>query len=369
MLKVEKAISPTSGETTWVLVDVDTFDLHKEALEYSVYLRGAGRSPQTQRAYIPRIAWYLNWCTEYGTDWRTVGLGELARFKFFIERTPTGAGRARSGKTVNAVLTAVFEFLRFCATHGHVPSDTVARLSEPRFLRHRPAGFDPGEGGQYLLVKARILKAPEHEQPPATVDVEQLASAVATARTYRDAFLVMLLVRSGVRIGEALGLRREDMHFLPNSKSIGCSVPGAHLHVVPRSDNANGARAKSGRSRVVPVTDEVIHAYRDYLVERDRLSDDVCDFVFVNLTGSHAGRPMSYSNTKQVLERMGNRAGLRLRPHMLRHTAATTWTRAGVPPDVVQELLGHASAASTAVYQHATNDDLRAAVDRIEALR
>jgi site-specific recombinase XerD len=48
---------------------------------------------------------------------------------------------------------------------------------------------------------------------------------------------------------------------------------------------------------------------------------------------------------------------------MMRHTAATGWIRNGVDPDVVQTLLGHVSSASTAVYLHATDEDLRAAVE------
>ncbi|MDX5962388.1 tyrosine-type recombinase/integrase [Rhodococcus opacus] len=352
-----------------MLVDVDSFDLHRQALEYSTHLRGAGRSPHTQRAYIPRIGRFLNWCGDRGTDWRTVSLGEMARFKFHLESTPTISGKPRSGKTINAAMTAVCEFLRFCAAHGHIPPETAARLSEPRFVNFRPSGFDPGEGGQHQWVKSRVLKVAESEEPPATVDPAHFSALVAASRTARDAAMVTLLLRTGIRIGEALGLRRDDMHLLPNSAFLQCPVPGPHVHVRARADNPNGARAKSGRSRIVPVTAEVIDAYREYLVERSCVPADVSDFVFINLTGVHSGQPMSYPNAKQVLERIGNRCGIRLRPHMLRHTAATAWTRAGVPQDVVQELLGHVSAASTAIYQHATQDDLRAAVERIETSR
>lgn len=53
---------------------------------------------------------------------------------------------------------------------------------------------------------------------------------------------------------------------------------------------------------------------------------------------------------------------------MMRHTAATRWIRNGVAPDVVQTLLGHASSASTAVYVHAQDEDLRAAVTAVDSL-
>ncbi|MGV9919651.1 tyrosine-type recombinase/integrase [Streptomyces cellulosae] len=362
-------MSPTTGETTWLLVDEETYAPHPEAREFSLYLRGAGRSPQTQRAYIPRIGRFLNWCADRGTNWKTVRLGDMSLFKFHVERTQTRYGRPPSGKTVNATLTAVCEFLRFCAVQGHVAHEVAARLSEPRFLAHAPTGFDPGEGGQHLMVKARVLKAPEIERAPQTLTRAQTDQILDAARTARDRLLLTVLLEAGLRIGEALGLRREDMHLLPDSTHLGCRTGGAHLHVRPRQDNANGARAKAGRPRMVPLTPEVVHRYRDHLAEREQAAGAAgCDYVFVNLVGVHAGRPLSYSNAKQVVERIGRRCGLTARPHMMRHTAATRWIRNGVAPDVVQTLLGHASSASTAVYLHAQDEDLRAAVTAVDRL-
>lgn len=364
VLRAEKAVSPTTGEVAWLLVDEETYRPHPEAREFSLYLRGAGRSPQTQRAYIPRIGRFLNWSAGRGTDWKTVGLGDMTRFKFHVERTPNRQGQLPSGKTVNAVLTAVCEFIRFCAVQGHVAHDVAARLSEPRFLTSPPVGFDPGEGGQHLMVKARVLKAPEIETAPATLTAPQVVQVLDAAPTARDRLLLTVLVEGGLRIGEALGLRREDMHLLPDSTHLGCRTRGAHLHVRPRQDNVNGARAKAGRHRLVPLTGIAVHRYRDHLAERETVPEaSRCDYVFVNLVGVHAGRPMTYSNAKQIVERIGRRCGFRTRPHMMRHTAATNWIRNGVAPDVVQVLLGHASSASTAVYLHARDDDLRAAVD------
>jgi integrase len=64
--------------------------------------------------------------------------------------------------------------------------------------------------------------------------------------------LLVLLWFSGIRLGEALGLRRSDLHFAESSMAAGCRVPGPHLHVV-RRDNPNRASAKSRDPRLVPV--------------------------------------------------------------------------------------------------------------------
>ncbi|MCZ9344855.1 site-specific integrase, partial [Streptomyces sp. TRM76130] len=84
----------------------------------------------------------------------------------------------------------------------------------------------------------------------------------------RDRFIVLLLARAGLRRSEAVGLPREDIHFVLDASVLGCRVPGSHLHVV-RRDNDNGAWAKSKRSRAVPVDFLLVQAYDQYVVERD----------------------------------------------------------------------------------------------------
>lgn len=364
MLVTERAVSERSGVVTWLLVDRDGLVAHPEARLFAVHL--SAKSTATQRAYVPRVGRFLNWCETVGVDWRRANLGDLTRFKVHVESAVTQRQVVPSGKTVNATLPAVSEFLRFCAAHGLIDPQVVDFLSQPRRLTFAPRGFHPGEAGQFLTVRARTLKAAEIELPPATITQAQESAVLAACLSARDRFLVVLLVDSGLRIGEALGLRREDLHLLPDSLVLGCATKGAHVHVRPRL-NVNEARAKGGRPRTVPVSRRCAGLYSDYLFERDRVrAASGCDFVFVNLVGASAGSPMRYSNAKQILERVGDRVGTRVRPHMFRHTAATRWIRAGVATDVVQLLLGHASSASTAVYVHASDEDLRAAVDLVE---
>ncbi len=370
-LRVEKAVSPVGRQVTWLLVDAETFALHPEGRAFSLFLRGAGRSPETMRAYLPRVARFLNWCTAAGVDWRTVSLLDLARFKLSLEVTPIGAdARRRTGKSVNAVLTAICEYLRFCAAQGFIDAEVAGRLSERRFVRQPPAGTDPGEQGQQRFVRSRVLRAAEVTQPPDTLSGAQLGRLLSTCIRVRDELLITVMAEGGLRIGEALGLRREDMHLLPDSSHLQCAVSGAHVHVRPRQDNANGARVKSGRPRTVPVTHDFVELYRRHLLERETvLQAASCDFVFVNATGAHAGRPMSYSNAQQLIARLGQRCGVKVHPHMFRHTAATNWVRGGAAIDVVQSLLGHAQQTSTAVYLHASDEDRRAAVERAQPPR
>jgi site-specific recombinase XerD len=59
---------------------------------------------------------------------------------------------------------------------------------------------------------------------------------------------------------------------------------------------------------------------------------------------------MTYRAAKRLFERLARDCGFAVRPHMFRHTAATSWVRAGTDLDVVRALLGHVSLASTTVY-------------------
>jgi site-specific recombinase XerD len=204
---------------------------------------------------------------------------------------------------------------------------------------------------------------------PDAASQQEWEALLEAATWWRDRFLLVLLWFGGLRIGEALGLRRSDLHFMASSTSVGCTVAGAHLHVV-RRENLNRAWAKSRSSRVVPVGTWVLAYYDRYMSERLACAEaDNSDFVFVNLFHVPLGAPMTDSAVRQQFRHLGRRAGLArpIRPHMLRHSTGTELAAAGAPIDVVQELLGHQSILTTQVYVHPSPRRLRDAVEAIEA--
>lgn len=364
----ERAVSPLDGSGLWVVLDPELVP-HREASDFLRALQGASRSPHTIRVYAGRVASFLGWCAGQGVEWSSVSLASLARFKHFVEATPYRGGRLRSGTTVNATLTAVCEFLRFCARTGVIEQAVASQLSEPRWLRFTPPGFDAGESGQFRRVRARMLKARAETAFPEAFTPEQAEQIMAGCQRPRERFMVTLLHDGGLRIGEALGLRRSDLHLLPDSRCVGCAVLGAHVHVRHRA-NPNGALAKSRFPRTVPASYAVLAGYAGYQHERaEILGGDDCDMVFVNLYHEPLGAPMTYRAAKRLFERLARDCGFAVRPHMFRHTAATAWVRAGTDLDVVQALLGHASLASTTVYLHARDEDKRRAVEAVAAGR
>jgi integrase/recombinase XerD len=233
VFRAERAVSPLDGSVLWVVLDPELV-AHREASDFLRALDGAGRSPNTIRVYAGRVAGFLGWCTGQGVAWSSVSLAELARFKHFVEVTPGRGGWLRSGATVNATLTAVCEFLRFCARTGLIEAAVAERLSEPRWLRFTPPGFDAGESGQFRTVRARALKARAQVPFPEALTSEQAGAVLACCRRPRERFMVILLLDTGLRIGEALGLRRTDMHLLPRFPQPGLrDGRGAHPRPAP----------------------------------------------------------------------------------------------------------------------------------------
>jgi integrase/recombinase XerD len=240
--RAERAVSPRDGGVWWVVLDAE-LAVHREASAFLACLQGADRSPHTIRAYAGRAALFLGWCSAAGVDWRRVELAQLARFKHLLEITPIGKGRTRSGSTVNAILTAVCELLRFCARSGLIDAVVAERLSEPRWLRFTPPGFDTGESGQFRTVRARALKARAETPFPEALTGEQVTAVLACCRRPREHFTVILMLDTGMRIGETLGLRRADMHLLPDSRALGCTVRGPGVQALGRPDRRDRLRA------------------------------------------------------------------------------------------------------------------------------
>jgi integrase/recombinase XerD len=236
-------------------------------------------------------------------------------------------------------------------------------------LRFPPPG-GLGEGDRQRTVEQAVFRFKATDPGHIWLGPDQVGAALAAAGCARERFLVALLATTGLRIGEALGLHREDLHLLASSQSVGCLVEGPHVHVRRRRDNPNKALAKSRYARTVPVTSELVALYADYCYERDRaLGADLGVMVFVNLFRSPLGGAMRYVNAREAVARLGRAAGVPLRPHLLRHFAATQWLRAGVPRDVVQRLLGHVSPASMEAYRHVDTAEMRAAVERVGLAR
>ncbi len=368
-LRSLRVVLPAGG-AYWTVVDAD-YQLVGSADAFLRDLRlGADRTESTTKLYAGELALFLGWAAGSGRDLERAAR-ELSRFVLLLRTTPItrrgrGYGRPRGFGRINHVLAVVREFYKHAIAHGRVDASVMAVLYEVGDDRYLPAELRAEDGALRYRVRPRHKL---HTERPTSVEVcrlEEFEALLRAARSWRDRFLLVLLWFSGLRIGEALGLRRSDLHLMASASELGCATPGAHLHVVPRA-NVNDARAKVRRQRVVPLAHYAVSYYDLYLDERERCRQaDDCDFVLVNLFAEPRGAPMRYSRVAQLFASLSRRAGLTraVTPHMLRHAAGTALTAVG-GLDVAQEILGHASITSTQIYVHASTERQRDAVERL----
>lgn len=126
--------------------------------------------------------------------------------------------------------------------------------------------------------RAITLKAPR--KLPRVLTAAEVQQILDACDRLHDRLLFAALYDTGMRIGEALGLRHEDIAAAEKT-----------VTVRPRL-NANGARTKSASIRTIPVSAELVRLFADYLHEE--YGDLDSDYVFVNLWGRPQRQPLSY---------------------------------------------------------------------------
>jgi integrase/recombinase XerD len=359
-VRVQRLRAPDTGAVSYTVLGAD--GLPVEAVEvFLAHLAVVGRSPNTVEGYAYDLRDFVEWLGQVGRDFRELSLEELTGFFGWLARpaearTPgvfmlPGTPSALEQATLLRKRAALASFYRF-----HARRDT----SVPALLG---TGLGPRATGPFvpMLVHTRRgrpdadayspLRMPLSRKPPKTLTDAAVTRLVEACARRRDRFLLVLLDQTGLRLGEVLGLRHADLR-----------LRAGEVAVVPRVDNVNEARVKGLKARVVPAPAVVFDAYADYMEAEYGALD--CDFVFVNLFRPPVGAPMTADNVADLVTRLRRRTGIGgFSPHVLRHGYATRLLRAGVPVEVVAELLGHASAAVTSqTYSHLTVEDHRRAL-------
>jgi integrase len=295
---------------------------------------------------------YLTWAAGAGVEPVGPAAEQLALFARWLERTPSRKhrpgrdrrlvgeskvvvlGAARSAATVDGILAAVVEFVRFAASRGWCEPTVAERLSFRAELAFAPRGWDRGERQGRPVVNRRVVRRRHVQQPPETLTGGQVGALVDACSNCRDRFIVEALYATGLRVAELCGLHLADLHLVPSATHLGCRVAGAHLHVVRREDNENAALAKSMWPRVLPVTRELVVCHDAYRFERDVVEAAAqSDYLLVNLWRDPLGHAMSTDAVERLFVRLSAKAGFRARPHMLRHSFASEVEKGGIAVD------------------------------------
>lgn len=344
------------GQRSFTVVDSDALPIGSVET-FLRHLGALGYSPNTVKAYAHDLADLFTWLRFRQREWCTLTVADVGEWVAWL-RLPGPARQGRIGvlpnvepaiseRTLQRKLAAVSAFYGF-----HRRLDPAVTLQLTRWDRGFSAsGYQPflahtrrQQSRQEVRVRGVIRAAPE------VIEAEDYQTLLDACGRLRDRFLLQLLRETGMRIGEALGLRHEDL-----------SIARREVAVNPRL-NDNGARVKRWKPRVVPAPAALFSGYGRYLDEEYGNLDS--DFVFVNLWAAPRGHAMTYATARDVLLRLRQRTGMHgFTFHHLRHTYATELIRKGTDWAIVAHLLGHASVQTTlGIYGHLTVEDARRAL-------
>lgn len=194
-------------------------------------------------------------------------------------------------------------------------------------------------------------------QPLAAADIVKLVRAcdmtrswrnnplVQTARptAVRDKMIIYLLVETCLRVSEAINLRLADVTL---------DRRGGQVYV---------REGKGGKDRIVPFGRRCAAAIGDYLLTRDAVGDD--DYLIVN-EARNRNKPMTRDTLGRLIKRIGERAGVKVYPHLLRTTGACMLAANGMTAFELQRVMGHSDISTTQRYVEAAQMDLHGAMAR-----
>lgn len=281
-----------------------------------------GLSSNTLAAYRRDLRRYAGFLTERGVSTpREIEPSTVRSFVAALSASTHGPdGTAYRAASVARALSAVRSFHRFLLREGATDRDPAAGVARPRLPRSLPRPLPVDE-------VRRLLEAPDARTPAGL----------------RDRAILELLYGSGLRISELTGLDVDDVD--PEAGSV--RVLG-----------------KGGKEREVPVGSFARHALDAYLTRgRPALVGATSRGVlFLNARGGRLSR----QSCARLLSGYVRRAGIdrRVTLHTLRHSFATHLLEGGADVRVVQELLGHASVATTQIYTLVTTRHLRDVYER-----
>lgn len=265
-------------------------------------------SRYTVRNYSRDIGEFLSFLGERGASSAEAATRELVR-EYLVWLSQRGIVRASVARKLSSLRT----FYRYLHQEGRVEHNPMALISSPKKERRLPNFLSDQEA-------KRLVETPEPTTP----------------QGMRDRAILEMLYAAGVRVSELTGLDMDEVN-----------LPLREVRVW----------GKGGKERVVLLGAPAARAIEEYLLRGRPHLRGKGAALFVN----RFGKRLTVRQVQRLVKGYALKAGLekRVHPHLVRHTFATHLLDGGADLRVVQELLGHASLASTQVYTHVSQAQAR----------
>ncbi|MGH9284482.1 MAG: tyrosine-type recombinase/integrase [Acidimicrobiales bacterium] len=324
--------------------------------DYLAYLADRRYSPRTVRSYAFDLLHFCRWLlgeqASLGAVTTDVLLRYLAASREAVLPSQHGGNVVdlRSGRatgyapaTVNRRMAAISGLFSFRAMRDPAATNPVPRGPA---ARRTAKGERSGMLGHLARPKQRSqLRVREPRRLPRGLTRDETRALVASFRTDRDRAIAGLMLFSGLRSAEALGLEVTDV-----------DVGRGWVRVIGKGD----------KERRVPLDPDVASLVQAYLLaERPETTSDA---LFVVAKGPHRGQPLSAAGLRRVFRYHREKAAVPAgHPHALRHTFGTALAEAGVDVAVMQALMGHDHVDSAAAYIHLSPAHVRRAYEDARA--
>jgi integrase/recombinase XerC len=287
-------------------------DVTAQVVRWRAYLAAERRmSPKTVESYARDVSQFLGFLAEHLGGRVTVA--DLVKLAPQDVRAFMAARRAKgiSSRSLMRGLAGARSFARFLERNGKGRVGALGAVRAPKVAKTLPKPIAVTEAKRIADVD---LRAGEEREPWIFA---------------RDAAVLALLYGSGLRISEALGLKRKD-----------APLPG--------TGDAVTVTGKGNKTRMVPVLAQVAQVVADYVA--------LCPYELPGdgplFVGAKGGRPLSPRIVQLAMANLRGALGLpdTATPHALRHSFATHLLARGGDLRAIQELLGHASLSTTQIY-------------------
>jgi site-specific recombinase XerD len=324
--------------------------------DYLGYLVDRAYSPRTVEAYAFDLLAFARWLLGEGVKLEAVTTDVVVRYLAACRHAPVRGRRGgnvysiRDGRNAGYAPTTINR--RLAAISGlfgyREMLDPDARSPVPRGKEARRAASGERSGLLGHLAKPRPrsrLRLREPRRLPRALDRDELRALIGSFRTDRDRAIAGLMVFSGLRSAEVLGLQVRDV-----------DIGRGWVRVIGKGD----------KERRVPLDPDVAALIQAYLLaERPETTSSA---LFVVAKGAHRGQPLTPAGLRTVFRYHRDKAGVPAgHPHALRHSFGTALAEAGVDLAVIQALMGHDHVDSAAAYIHLAPVHLRAAYDAARA--